>query len=208
MVCNLHTHTPSPQAITDRSAELSLLPAPQFQSVGIHPWYADTADFEIVEALAADPLVAAVGEAGFDRLRGPAAVVQRDVFRRQATLASRVGKPLIIHCVKAWDMLYEEHRNLRPDVPWIVHGFRGKPQEAEALLKRGIGLSLGPRFNATTAAMIPDGSLFIETDDDSTVDIERVAALVGAARGCTGAEIMALSAANILRVCPAVKVLV
>ena len=208
MVCNLHTHTPSLQAITDRSAELSLLPAPQLQSVGIHPWYADTADFEIVEALAADPLVAAVGEAGFDRLRGPAAVVQRDVFRRQATLASRVGKPLIIPCVKSSDMLYEEHRNLRPDVPWVVHGFRGKPQEAEALLKRGIGLSLGPRFNVATAAMIPDGSLFIETDDDPTADIERVAALVGAARGCTGAEIMALSVANIQRVCPAVKVLV
>ena len=105
-------------------------------------------------------------------------------------------------------MLYEEHRNLRPDVPWVVHGFRGKPQEAEALLKRGIGLSLGPRFNVATAAMIPDGSLFIETDDDPTADIERVAALVGAARGCTGAEIMALSVANIQRVCPAVKVLV
>lgn len=205
MVCNLHSHAPSLRAITDRSAELSLLPAPQLQSVGIHPWRADTADFETMEALAADPLVAAIGEAGFDRLRGPAPDVQREVFRRQALLASRLGKPLIIHCVKAADMLYDEHRRSRPDVPWIVHGFRGKPQEAEALLKRNIGISLGPRFNPATAAMIPDASLFIETDDDAGARIETVAALVGSVRGFTADEIMALSAANIRRSCPVLK---
>lgn len=205
MVCNLHSHLPSLLAITDRSAELSLLPAPQLQSVGVHPWYADSADFEKIEALAADPLVAAIGEAGFDRLRGPSADTQRDVFRRQALLASRLSKPLIIHCVKAADMLYEEHRRLRPDVPWIVHGFRGKPQEAEALLKRGIGISLGPRFNPATAAVIPVGSLYIETDDDSDARIESVAELVGAARSCQAVEVMALSAENIQRVCPHIK---
>lgn len=201
MVCNLHSHAPSLRAITDRSAELSLLPAPQLQSVGIHPWHADGADFDAMEALAADPLVAAIGEAGFDRRRGPSPDIQREVFRRQARLASSLGKPLIIHCVKAIDILYDEHRRLRPDVPWIVHGFRGKPLEAATLLKRGIGLSLGPRFNPATAAMIPDEKLFIETDDDADARIETVAALVGAVRSSSPEEIMDLSAANISRIC-------
>ena len=201
MVCNLHSHKASLSAITDRSAEMSLLPAPQLQSVGIHPWYAGRADYEGLEALASDPLAVAIGEAGFDRLRGPSIDVQTAVFRFQALLAERIGKPLIIHCVKAVDLLLAQHRILRSDVPWIVHGYRGKPQEAESLLRHGIGISLGYRFNSATAMMIPCGSLFIETDD-TDADISSVAAMVGQARNCSADEIMTVCAENICRICP------
>ena len=47
--------------------------------------------------------------------------------------------------------------------------------------------------------MIPEESLFIETDD-APVDISEVAARVADARGSSAQEIMALSAANIRRI--------
>lgn len=200
MISNLHSHKASLSAITDRSAEMTLLDLPQLQSVGIHPWYADNADYARLEELAGDCRVVAVGEAGFDRLRGPAADVQTQVFRFQANLAERLGKPLIVHCVKAVDQLIAEHRMLRPETAWIVHGFRGKPQEAATLLRRGIGISLGAHFNPATATFLPAQSLFIETDDADT-DIASVARLVALARNSTESEIMELSAANIRRAC-------
>lgn len=199
MVCNLHSHAPSLAAITDRSATFTLLDAPQLQSVGIHPWHASENRIELLDELATDPQVVAIGEAGFDTLRGPSADIQTKVFHHQTLLAERLGKPLIIHCVKAWDALLEQQRLLRPETPWIVHGFRGSPQLCRQLLRRGLKISLGYRFNPLTTAMIPEESLFIETDD-APVDISEVAARVADARGSSPQEIMALSAANIRRI--------
>ena len=46
--------------------------------------------------------VLAIGEAGLDRL-GPADILlQKEVFVRQILLSESVGKPLVIHCVKAF----------------------------------------------------------------------------------------------------------
>ncbi len=199
MVCNLHSHAPSLGGITDRSATLTLLDAPHLQSVGIHPWHASEGQIEHLDELAPDPRVAAIGEAGFDTLRGPSAEIQTTAFRHQALLAERLGKPLIIHCVKAWDALLEQHRLLRPETPWVIHGFRGNPQQCRQLLNRGLKISLGYRFNPLTAAIIPPESLFIETDD-APVDISEVAALVAAARATSPQEIMSLSAANLSRI--------
>ena len=101
--------------------------------------------------------------------------------------------------MKAWDALLEQQRLLRPETPWIIHGFRGNPQQCRQLLNRGLGISLGYRFNPLTAATIPPESLFIETDD-APVDISEVATRVAAARATSPQEIMALSADNIRRV--------
>lgn len=196
MVCNLHSHAPSLLAITDRSATLTLLDAPQLQSVGIHPWHASENRIELLDELATDPRVVAIGETGFDTLRGPSAEIQTKVFRHQALLAERLEKPLIIHCVKAWDALLAQQRLLRPETPWIIHGFRGNPQLCRQLLSRGLKISLGYHFNPLTAAIIPTESIFIETDD-TPVDISEVAARVADARGNSPQEIMALSADNI-----------
>lgn len=176
-----------------------LLDAPQLQSVGVHPWHAASGIPKTLDELAGDPRVAAIGEAGFDTLRGPSPEIQKSVFRHQALIAERVGKPLIIHCVKAWDALLEQHRLLRPCTAWIIHGFRGNPCQGHQLLSKGMGISLGYNFNQLTAAMIPADSLFIETDD-APVDITEVAARVAKARGCTPQEVMNLSAANIRRI--------
>lgn len=139
-------------------------------SVGLHPWDTATstdldAGLERLAALASAPQVVAIGETGLDRLRGADIATQSTIFGRHIELSEQLGKPLVIHCVKAWDILLELHRRYRPSMPWGVHGFRGNPTLASQLLDKGFYLSLGEHFNAATAAIIPDDRLLIETDD-------------------------------------------
>ena len=49
-------------------------------------------------------------------------------------------------------------------MPWIFHGFRGKPAAAEQLLKSGVLLSFGEKFNPSTVISVPDDKLLVETD--------------------------------------------
>jgi TatD DNase family protein len=58
-------------------------------------------------------------------------------------------------------------------MPWIIHGFRGKPQLARQLINQGFYISLGELFNPQTATIIPTNRLLFETDE-STLDIDTI----------------------------------
>jgi TatD DNase family protein len=49
-------------------------------------------------------------------------------FEAQAFMAEEYQKPLIIHCVKAWNEIVELHKKNKPAVPWIFHGYNGSVQ--------------------------------------------------------------------------------
>ena len=177
---DIHTHDPERHdAVIQLEAGQTMAADGRVYSVGIHPW--DTAsagtDWDVrlaeVAAMAADDRVVMVGEAGIDTLRGGPVPLQAMLLKRQAEIAEAVGKPLLLHVVKAWPSVLALHRKMRPEQLWIAHGFRGKPQLAKELLREGIAISLGGRFNADTAAMVPDGWLYTETDT-STVPIQEI----------------------------------
>ena len=147
-------------------------PQPEgWYSVGIHPWHLhryawDTDDFRSsFERLLSHPQVLAVGEAGLDKLIQTPLTLQLEVFRYQATLANAIGKPLIIHGVKATDELLALRKELKPSIPWIIHGFRGKAAQAESYLRHGFHLSFGEKYNEEALRQVPIGNLFIETDE-------------------------------------------
>ena len=152
-----------------------------YYSVGIHPWdtqqYADPVRraeaLARLESMARDPRVLAIGEAGMDTLRGGDLDMQQSLFESQARLAEQVGKPMILHVVRAYDRLLASRRRLSPVQPWIIHGFRGGPEQARQLLAHGLHLSLGTRYNPDTLAVIPPDRLHRETDapDTSTDNI-------------------------------------
>jgi len=48
------------------------------------------------------PDVIAIGEAGFDRLRGPAMKLQHLVFEEQIAISEELRNRFVIHCVRAW----------------------------------------------------------------------------------------------------------
>ena len=134
---------------------------------GIHPWRADIAC--PVPDLS-DKL--AIGECGLDALRGPSMEIQLQVFRQQIALSEASSKPLIIHCVKALDQLLCLYQELRPKMPWMLHGFRGKPQQLRSLLSAGLYVSFGFCYNEESLCLCPLERLMLETDDAACSVIE------------------------------------
>ncbi len=138
-------------------------------SVGMHPWHINDnwkSEFTAIAEYAKADNVVAIGECGLDSLKSPAAIeLQEEIFKAHILLAEELRKPLIIHCVKAYDRLIALHKELKPQQAWILHGFRGKPQQAVQLIRAGLYLSLGERFNPDSAKTIPTDKLFIESDE-------------------------------------------
>jgi TatD DNase family protein len=140
---------------------------------GIHPWHleADILDSLLhrVRSAAIFPNVIALGETGFDKLRGPAMDIQLKAFEEQILISEIIGKPVFIHCVRARDQLLPVHKRLKPKMPWMVHGFRGNPDLARQLLSRGLYLSfwfdfaLRPESSELLSGM-PRDRIFLETD--------------------------------------------
>ncbi len=135
-------------------------------SCGIHPWLSDKSEesFARLKEIAEDSDVVAIGEIGLDKLQGPDITTQIAVFRKQIKLATDVRKPIIIHCVKAWDEMIALYKEYKTDVPWIIHGYRGNPEQTKQLCKLGFKFSLGEFFNNESAKLIPLDSIFCETD--------------------------------------------
>lgn len=206
MILDIHTHhaAPQPLGIIDVSqSDLgTFVPADgQLYSVGIHPW--NTVDpvpeesWKRVEELLRLPCFAAVGEGGVDLSgRGGMLFRQLQVFKRLIELSESLAKPLIIHCVKAEDIICGLIRDLRPTQPWIIHGFRKKPATAQQLLRAGCWLSLGPLFNPDTLREIPDDRLLAETDD-SSLDIQQVIQNLSNVRNKDLTDIIAANAASV-----------
>ncbi len=146
-------------------------------AAGIHPWYLNETNrrqlTEFMNDVAPHPAVIAVGEAGFDKLRGPSMELQREVFDEQVRMAGMLGKPVVVHCVKAWDEFLAAHMRLKPSTNWMIHGFRGKKELASQLILRGCYISIWFDFalrpeSTDLIRSLPVEKLFLETDGADT----------------------------------------
>lgn len=148
---------------------------PLSRSYGIHPWYIYNVQEQMdqLRHLVARPRVVAIGEAGLDKLAATSLRGQEAVFMEQVNLAEEMGKPLIVHCVKAWPELIACRKSACPKQPWIIHGFRGNGELAAQLLQQGLFLSFGEHFHPSAVRAAWPYSLFAETDDKPT-DIRTV----------------------------------
>jgi TatD DNase family protein len=160
-------------------------------TAGIHPWHLDEENHDrllaYIEEQAADSNIAAIGEAGFDRIRGASPELQKRAFEEQVLISEKYGKPIVIHCVRAWEELLNSHRRLSPGMPWLVHGFRGKPALAEQLVSKGMYLSFWVDFVMRGGALsllrsVPSDRIFLETDG-ADIDIRDIYARVSSALG-------------------------
>lgn len=162
------------------SAMTQLDQLPLWYSVGIHPW-AITNDWQAkLEALQAHPGLLAIGECGLDKAIQRPLSQQQAVFEAQIELARQWRKPLIIHCVRAFNELKAIKRQLATDKPWLIHGFRGSQTQLLALLDAGFDCSFGAALlNANTGpsqylAQLPRERWLLETDADSTIGIDAI----------------------------------
>lgn len=90
---------------------------------------------------------------------------QETAFRQHVQESERTGKPLVIHCVRTLEEILRIRKQMQPSQPWIMHGFRGKPQQLQSLLSAGIYVSFGLHFNRESLTPCPLNRMFLETDD-------------------------------------------
>jgi len=148
---------------------------PNMYSYGIHPWYIDrmTSDDELIklERKVNEKRCIAVGECGLDKLSKVDFELQEHVFKQQITIANKVRKPLIIHCVKAFNELLNCLNLSDNQVPVIIHGFNNNENIARVLKDQGCYFSFGKALMGyeTNAAKIIKNigrkNFFLETDD-------------------------------------------
>jgi len=149
---------------------------------GIHPWFLNEENHKqlisSVETTISQPGIIAIGEAGFDKLRGPSAELQRTAFEEQIVISEELKIPVVIHCVRAWDELLSVQKKLKPKMPWLVHGFRGNVELASQLLSKGMYLSFWFDFvlrpeSGKLLKQLPTDRIFLETDG-ADVDIRTI----------------------------------
>lgn len=203
MILDIHTHHPAPQpdGVINVSPGDALLEG-QLYSAGIHPWTTLAAPspelLGELERICSLPAVVAVGECGVDIARGGPLFRQLQVLKAHIELSERLGKPLILHEVKAHDIILGLRRDMQPSQPWVVHGFRGKPQVAEMLLHGGLWLSFGARFNPESLAKALEAERALAETDDSPQSIDEVVALLSQSVGRDLRADLAASAARFL----------
>ena len=193
---DIHTHRfPSrPEQAIVSHAIGSALPGGRvaYLSVGIHPWYLDAQQAEsqlaTLRQSLQDDRVVALGEAGLDRLRGCPLDVQISVFRHEVALAEEYRLPMVIHCVRAFNELVQLKKELHPQQPWIIHGYRGKESGVAELLRHGCYLSFGAKFQPEAVRAVPLHRLFIETDE-AEESIDEIALRIAGIKGISTEEL-------------------
>lgn len=175
-------------------------------SCGIHPWYSEDSDTQMayLNEIAPSPRIVAIGETGLDRLKGPSFDVQMPVFQKHIELAEKLQKPLIIHCVKAWEELIKVCREVKPSQPCLIHGYRGKPELTRRLINEGFLFSIGDNLNVDSMLLIPQDRIFCETDEGE-MSIRDVYLQVARALNMEVEAFAEIVAKNVKRVFPDVQ---
>ena len=159
------------------------LAAHRFYSLGWHPWYINEEDYDANLQIILDgskmSQILAIGECGLDQLSKVHLEIQIKAFRQQILISEKVGKPLLIHCVRTANEIIRLKKELKPKMPWIFHGFNSNLITGRELIRHGFMFSLGADLlkdisNALNfLPEIPLDRLFLETGDED-LHIERI----------------------------------
>ena len=139
-------------------------------SIGIHPWYVTKDDIKeqtewIKQTAINDKRVIAIGECGTDKLCNTDMNLQNEAFCNCITLSEELELPLIIHSVKTSDEIIRLRKSIKPKQAWIIHGFRGKPEQTFQYISNGFYLSFGKSYNTESIKITPHDRLLFETDE-------------------------------------------
>ena len=147
-----------------------------YAAVGVHPeecadWNAEH-DIPVLEALAQNPKVRAIGEIGLDYHwpENPPRELQQQVFHAQLDLAEKLNLPVIVHDRDAHHDCLDIVR-AHPKVTGVYHCYSGGVEDAKTLMKLGWMISFTGSItfkNARRALevidLLPLDRMMIETD--------------------------------------------
>lgn len=183
---NLHTHQINSgtniQILNVFAQNLPFSMTDQFFSAGLHPWHIGKVDPDncllAIEQATVHENLLAIGECGLDRSIDEVFAAQELYFKRQIEIAEKYHKPLIIHCVRAYPDLIRMKKELKSDLPWIIHGYNGNLETTKSLNRHDFYFSVGESFltderKRESFLEIPFDHLFFETDD-SEISIQKI----------------------------------
>lgn len=136
---DVHTHfiTGNQYAIFNANSSID-----SFHSRGIHPWHIyENIPLEKLESDLQHPKCIALGEIGLDKICSSDFNIKRKVFTKQIELSEKYNLPVIIHCVRASNELFQFKKEIKPTQKWIWHGFN-----KANLLKQTIENEITPSF--------------------------------------------------------------
>lgn len=141
--------------------------------MGIHPWYIQPGHWENQLRSLRDKSthagILAIGECGLDKVCATPFSLQLQVFRAQVEWANSIGKPLVIHCVRAWEEVLASLEEATIRVPVLFHGYNKNSQLARRITGKGYYISLGKALNRPgiqeVLRSVPATRFFLETDD-------------------------------------------
>lgn len=147
-----------------------------YAAVGVHPeecadWNAEH-DIPVLEALAQNPKVRAIGEIGLDYhwAENPPRELQQQAFHAQLELAEKLDLPVIVHDRDAHHDCLDIVR-AHPNVTGVYHCYSGGVEDAKTLMKLGWMISFTGSItfkNARRALevidLLPMDRMMIETD--------------------------------------------
>ena len=208
---NLHTHRFSNdseviEVVNQYPWEFDAL-IPNY-SIGIHPWYIDEKRLEsdlacITEKLQLAPCLA-LGECGLDKRIDIPMALQISVFKKQLEIVKQTKKPIVLHCVAAFDEMIAIKKEMKLENPMIIHGFSKNEQVAQLLLNNGFYLSFGKYLlrNTEMEKVIKfafENQILLETDtiEESIYEVYEKAAAV---KGISLAEMKAIVFDNFSRI--------
>ena len=191
---NLHTHTFS--NLSDVIEVVNQYPwefdasIPSY-SIGIHPWYIDEnrleTDLETIKQKLQLDKCLALGECGLDKRIEIPLDLQISVFKQQLELVKETQKPIVLHCVAAYDEVIAIKKEMKIENPMIIHGFSKNEKVAQSLLKNGFYLSFGKYLLRNpdlekVFTFAPENQILLETDtiEESIYQVyEKAAAIKG-----------------------------
>lgn len=142
---------------------------------GIHPWHAHTASpgwRERLTALLTKHPQSSIGECGLDRwIDQPPLEIQIPIFIDQLHIARELNRCATIHCLRAWEPLFETFNHQTPPEKFLLHSFNGSIESARRLIPLGArfsfsGYFLKPEKSRTMDVFrqLPQDLILIETD--------------------------------------------
>ena len=173
---NLHTHTFS--NLSDVMEVVNQYPwefdasIPSY-SIGIHPWYIYEnrleTDLETIKQKLQLDKCLALGECGLDKRIEIPLDLQISVFKQQLELVKETQKPIVLHCVAAYDEVIAIKKEMKIENPMIIHGFSKNEKVAQSLLKNGFYLSFGKYLLRNpdlekVFTFAPENQILLETD--------------------------------------------
>lgn len=175
------------QSMATTASLAQVYPGTILPAYGIHPWYVEGGvDCDEVRSKAIEGKAVAIGEMGLDFSPGlPPRGLQIDACVRQLDLAVELKLPVLLHCRKAHEALYEILSGYGKRLQGVMHSFSGSPEQMEKFLDLGLYIAFSgsatrerARKYHRNAMHVPPGRILLETDAPSIATETTVASEV------------------------------